>query len=120
MFIRDLNQCDEITAGDNSLLREILNPIKDKLDIGYSLAHAKVLPGEFSLEHKLSSSEVYYILHGKAVMHIDDEKAHINTGQVVYIPPGAVQKIENIGETALIFLCIVEPAWKPEVEEILE
>jgi hypothetical protein len=27
MFIRDLKDCEEFTAGDNSILRELLHPI---------------------------------------------------------------------------------------------
>ena len=43
-----------------------------------------------------------------------------STGQTVYIPPGAVQRIENRGAGDLVFLCIVDPGWTPECEEVLE
>jgi len=39
---------------------------------------------------------------------------------VIYIPPNSVQRIKNIGPNDLIFLCIVDPAWKPEDEELVE
>ncbi len=32
MFIRDLKKMPEITACDNTLLREFFNPLKDKLE----------------------------------------------------------------------------------------
>ena len=35
-------------------------------------------------------------------------------------PPNSTQSIENIGAKELRFLCIVEPAWKAEDEDILE
>lgn len=40
MFIKDLKNCNKIIAGDNSILRELLHPNKDKADlkIGYSIA----------------------------------------------------------------------------------
>jgi len=52
-------------------------------------------------------------------MHIDAESKTVRAGQAVYIPPGAVQFIENGGRSELRFLCIVDPAWRPEDEEIL-
>ena len=52
-------------------------------------------------------------------MHIDKETAKVRSGQAVYIPPGSVQFIENTGRSDLDFLCIVDPAWRPEDEEIL-
>ena len=62
MFIKDLNDCEEFIAGDNSILRELLHPDKADLSVRYSLAHAIVKPGKTSRSHKLKTSEVYYIL----------------------------------------------------------
>lgn len=120
MFKKDLKKCEEIVAGDNTILRELLNPQKEDISIRYSLAHARLKPGQKSLGHRLKSSEVYYILEGQGEMHIDDEKENVSKGQAIYIPPNAVQKIKNIGTTDLSFLCIVDPAWKPEDEEVIE
>ena len=36
------------------------------------------------------------------------------------VPPNSKQFIKNIGTENLRFLCIVEPAWKQEDDEILE
>ena len=76
-------------------------------------------PGHSSYRHKLKNSEIYYILEGQGLMHIDNESARVLPGQVVYIPPDAVQYIKNIGQVDLKFLCIVDPAWRKEDEEIL-
>lgn len=120
MFIRDLQECDVFTAGDNTELRELLHPGKADLALRYSLAHAIVAPGLASLPHRLRTSEVYYILSGTGVMHIDEEIAEVRSGQAIYIPPGATQWIQNNGAEQLAFLCIVDPAWHSEDEEILE
>ncbi len=52
-------------------------------------------------------------------MHINDESEAVYPGQTIYIPPNAKQCISNTGESDLIFLCIVDPAWKDE-DEVLE
>lgn len=119
MFIRDIATGEEIIAGDKTLLRELLHPDKTDLHIGYSLAHARVKPGQTTLPHRLKTSEVYYILEGQGIMHIDKESSPVMAGQAVYIPPRAVQYIENNGSSELKFLCIVDPAWRQEDEEII-
>ncbi|MCK9400821.1 MAG: cupin domain-containing protein [Bacteroidales bacterium] len=119
MFIRDLQDCEEFFAGDNTILREILHPDKEKLHFRYSLAHAMLKPGKTSQPHKLKTSEVYYILEGEGIMHIDDETAEVNPGQAIYIPPDSSQYIHNSGNSDLKFLCIVDPAWRKEDEEVM-
>ena len=105
-------------AGDNTILRELLHPDKEDLKLRYSLAHAVLKPGETSQAHKLKTSEVYYILEGRGTMYINDEAENVQSGQAVYIPPNSKQYIKNIGRTDLKFLCIVDPAWKKEDEEV--
>lgn len=119
MYIRDLNICEEIIAGDKTILRELLHPDRANLQIRYSLAHATLKPDQSSLPHKLKTSEVYYILEGEGVMHVDGESSEVRFGQAVYIPPNSEQYIENSGDSDLKFLCIVDPAWRPEDEEVL-
>ena len=119
MFIRRLRECPEFTAGDNCRLREILHPAKDSLELRYSLAHAVVAPGQTTWLHALRTSEVYYILSGEGIMHIDGESEPVRAGSTVYIPPRAVQYITNSGKSDLKFICIVDPAWRKEDEEVL-
>ena len=119
MFIKDLQNCEEIIAADNCILREILHPTKIKMDLRYSLAHAIVKPGETTLPHKMETSEVYYILEGEGIMHIEDESAKVHSDQAIYIPPHSKQYIKNTGDSDLKFLCIVDPAWQPEDEEVV-
>jgi len=120
MFVRSLNDCEEFVAGDGSLLRELLHPDKAALDVRYSLAHARVRPGERTIAHRLATAEVYYILQGTGTMVIDHESHAVGAGCTVYIPPQATQYIENTGHDDLRFLCIVDPAWQPQDEEIIE
>jgi len=119
MFIRELSDCEEFIAGDNCTLREILHPDKEDLALRYSLAHAIVKPGDTTWRHRLKTSEVYYIIEGEGVMHIDDEDAPVRPGSTVYIPPMTKQCITNSGKTDLTFICIVDPAWHKEDEEVL-
>lgn len=119
MYIKHLKDCPEFVAGDDSLLREILNPKKEDISIHYSLAWAYVKPGEKTLVHELKISEVYFILKGKGTMYINNGKKNIDKDDTIYIPLNAAQFIENTGKENLEFLCIVDPAWTPDAEKIL-
>ena len=119
MFVKYLKDCREFVAGDGSILRELLHPEKAEVSVRYSLAHAKVEAGQLTKPHKLTSSEVYYVIAGKGQMHIDRESFEVRPECAVYIPPDAVQYIENTGKCDLEFLCIVDPAWRPEDEQVL-
>src|SRR5512140_2055731 len=98
MFVRELNNCPEFVAGDNCTLREILHPDKADLALRYSLAHAVVKPGDTTWAHRLRTSEVYYIIEGTGLMHIDGETGPVHAGSTVYIPPKAKQSITNSGK----------------------
>lgn len=116
MLIKDLQNCEEFVAGDSTILRELLHPDKADVRLRYSLAHAVVQPGQTSDRHKLKTSEVYYILEGEGMMHIDDESAQVFPAQAIYIPPNSTQYIKNIGQNDLKFLCIVDPAWRQKTK----
>jgi mannose-6-phosphate isomerase-like protein (cupin superfamily) len=120
MCVKKLKSCKEFIAGDGSVLRELLHPEKADLKITYSLAHATVESGKKTKPHKLKSCEVYYIISGSGLMHIDDKFYEVKSDCTVYIKPGALQYIENTGREQLKFLCIVAPPWKEKDEQILK
>ena len=120
MFIRDISSSKEIIAGDNTLLKELFSPLKDEIELGYSFAVGRVQPDGMTYLHRLASSEVYFFLKGTAEVTINDETAVVGASQAVYVPPGSSQRIANVGADELLFVCIVDPAWKEEDEKILE
>ncbi len=120
MLVKRFNDCQEIVAGDNTILRELLSSQKDDVEFRYSIAHAKVPVGKTSLKHALKTTEVYYITKGRGQMHINDEVEEVGPKDTIYIQPQAVQYIENIGDDELEFICIVDPAWRLEDEVVVE
>jgi len=120
MKIKNIKDCRQFIANDYSKLREIFNPRKERLKLNYSLAYAKVEPHKKTLKHRLKYTEVYFILKGRGIMHINRQKKIVKSGDTIYIPPDSVQFIENKGRTPLKFLCIVDPAWEQKCEEIME
>ena len=119
MLVKDIRHIERIRAADHAELREILHPERDAVSISYSVAHAVVQAGEASVPHRLTSSEVYYVLSGSGEMHIGDECRHVRTGEAIHIPPNSVQWIENKDTLELTLLCIVDPAWSEEQESLV-
>jgi len=120
MSIRKNSETEEIQGNEGTKIQQYFHPHNTLNEIGYSLARFILEPGKRSLLHKLKSSEIYYILHGKAVLSIDGKKYVLNEDDSAYVPTMSEQFIENVGIGDLKFLCIVEPAWKQEDETITE
>ncbi len=118
MIIKDIPNLPEFLAGDDSRLRELLHPGKEPLSLRFGLARASVKPGEKTKAHRLMSAEVYDILRGRGIMHNGAEQEEVSEGCAVDIPPSAEQFIENSGDRELISLCIVDPAWRIEDEDV--
>jgi mannose-6-phosphate isomerase-like protein (cupin superfamily) len=120
VFVRKLKDCPEFLAGDHTILRELVHPQKASLELRYSVAYGRLDPHSRSKRHRLQVSELYYFLAGRGVFHVGEETAVVESAMVVYVPPGTAQAVENTGEQALEFLCLVDPAWRPDLEQILE
>ena len=120
MLVTDLKKSKAFVAGDGTALRSILHPVFDKVDCNYCIAEARLKKGKTSLWHRLKSTELFFVLEGTGLMQIDAEKARVKAGQGVFIPANAKQRIKNTGKKDLVFLCIVDPFWKKEDEEVLE
>lgn len=118
MWVRNLEDCEPFLAGDKTRLRELIHPDKHPLALRYSLAEAVLPTGQTSTPHALKTSEVYYILSGTGEMHIDEEAQVVKSGDAIYIPPESRQYIRNIGDMDLVFICIVDPAWRQEDEVV--
>ncbi|MCO6477791.1 MAG: cupin domain-containing protein [Phaeodactylibacter sp.] len=121
MIKKNTQNIRPFTAGDDTLIREVLHPKNDGLELGYSLAYATLEPGQASLPHILrSSTELYIIQKGRGRAFIGREVAEALPGDVLFIPVGARQYIENIGEGRLEFWCVVSPPWKKEDEILVD
>jgi mannose-6-phosphate isomerase-like protein (cupin superfamily) len=119
MLTRTLSECQEFLAGDHTVLRELLHPGKQAVQLGYSLAHGKLAAGRRSKRHKLASSEVYYFIAGRGTLTVDGNTHPVEAGSVIYVPPGGTQSLENTGTADIEFLCLVDPAWRVEDEEVI-
>ena len=116
---KTLQQLATFKAGDDTLIKEVLHPKNDGFPFGYSLAYAELMPGTASLPHRLMESSETYIIHtGKGRGHIDGRIFEMVEGDVLFIPAGAKQWIENTGDDTLGFWCVVLPPWSDDQEKV--
>ncbi|MEX0656369.1 MAG: cupin domain-containing protein [Nitrosopumilaceae archaeon] len=120
MIIKKLQNLNKIDGIEGTIIFQIFHPHNTLSGVRYSVSHSTIKPEKRSKRHKMKTSEVYYILEGNGVIHIDEESQIVSKDDAVYIPPFSVQFIENTGTSDLKFLCIVDPAWKQEDEIIVE
>lgn len=120
MSLRKNSEIESIQGAEGTSIKQFFHPHNTLQGIGYSLAQFTLEPGKKSKLHKMRSSEIYYILEGKANLRIEDQTIELEKDDSAYVPPNSKQNMENVGSGDLRFLCIVEPAWKADDEIILE
>lgn len=114
------SEIQAIKGSEGTDIKQYYHPHNTLNGISYSIAHFTLEPDKESKLHKLTSSEIYYILEGSGIFMMDKEEFEIKKDDSVYVPPNAEQKIRNTGSAMLKFLCIVEPAWTQNCEKVLE
>ena len=121
MIHKNIASLAAFTAGDATTIREILHPGADSYSADYSLAEARLLPGKASRPLILQrQSELYLFVQGQARVHVGEEHCLVQAGEIVLVPAGALQYVENTGPEELVFYCIVNPPWKAEDELVFE
>ncbi len=120
MSLRKNSEIDSIQGNEGTQIKQYFHPHNTLNGINYSLAQFTLEPGKKSKLHQMRSSEIYYILEGTGKLMINEETHLLEKNDSAYVPPNSKQCIENSGNVDLKFLCIVEPAWKPDDEILLE
>ena len=120
MSLRKDSEIKPIQGNEGTEIKQYFHPHNTLNGINYSLAQFILESGKKSKLHKMSSSEIFYILEGTGILHVDDESHHLEKDDSAYVPSNSKQFIENVGTNDLKFLCIVEPAWKADDEVLLE
>ena len=80
----------------------------------------EVLPAGLAVtpHHHNQLEEIYYILSGRGVMTVGDEKREVSAGDAVYVPRGHRHTLENTGDEAIRLLVVCGPAFFYEDEII--
>jgi len=106
--IRRADAAKEFTSQENCFILEMGN---DASDPDVSIARARVRPGVTTEWHRLEGIvERYIIIRGRGRVDVGDlPPTVVSEGDVVRIPANVPQRITNIGDEDLLFLCVCTP-----------
>jgi len=118
-FISRPEEHTEFETPERCAILEIWNSPEDGK---VSIARARVKPGISTQPHSLTGiTERYLILSGTGRVHIEGlDTQMVYPGDVVYIPPGAIQWIENTASETLVFYAICSPRFIPSAYQTHE
>lgn len=119
MISKKIESLDSFLGEEGSEIKQIFYPDNTSNCIRYSLAHTEIPPGKSSKPHKMKSAEVFFVLDGIGLIHVNKQTEKIEKNQSIFVPPQTIQYLENTGEHSLKILCIVDPAWKQEDEVLI-
>lgn len=113
------DQAAEYLTDERCFILELAN---DNRDPRASIARARVTPGVTTKRHRVRATEErYVILAGAGIAEIAGlEPQRVGPGDVVRIPAGTPQRIANVGDEDLVFLCICTPRFEWQHYESLE
>ena len=109
----------EFPTIERCLITELRNARDDGAS---SIARARVPPGVTTQWHLLRGvAEHYVILEGEGIVEVGDAPpTPVSKLDVVSIPAGRRQRIQNTGAGDLTFLCVCLPRFVPDCYESLE
>jgi mannose-6-phosphate isomerase-like protein (cupin superfamily) len=112
--IRSLAAAEPFVTADGSTIRE-LSGLPTGGTAKQSLAEATLEPGQATQRHYHGEAEeIYFVLEGEAEMELDGDRARVEHGQAIPIPPGARHQIRNVGTGPLRILCCCSPPYRHE------
>ena len=114
MDVRSLAAAEPFVTADGSTIRELCG-LPTGGTANQSLAEATLEPGQATQRHYHGEAEeIYFVLEGEAEMELDGDRARVEAGQAIPIPPGARHQIRNAGARPLRILCCRSPPYRHE------
>src|SRR5437660_4117701 len=93
-------------SGADKATRQILIGTDEKSPNFHMRYFAVQAGGHTSLDQHAHEHGVY-ILHGRALLRMENNEYELNTGDVVYIPGNEVHQFFTLGQEPFGFLCVV-------------
>ena len=96
-------EAKDVAAGKDTTIQVL---ISSKEGPNFALRKFSMQKGGGMPRHTNTVEHEQYVLRGASIT-IGDETHHVKTGDVVFIPEGAIHSYQNSGEEPFEFLCII-------------
>ena len=97
-------QAQDVAAGKDTRIQVL---ISSKEGPNFALRRFTMQPGGGMPRHTNTVEHEQYVLRGRATVGIGDATYEVQSGDVVFIPEGAVHFYQNLGAEPFEFLCII-------------
>jgi quercetin dioxygenase-like cupin family protein len=97
-------QAKNVAAGKETTIQVLISAQEGP---NFALRKFSMQKGGGMPRHTNTLEHEQYVLSGEATITIGDETHHVKTGDVVFIPEGAIHSYQNTGAGPFEFLCII-------------
>ena len=97
-------EANNVAAGKDTTIQVLISA---KEGPNFALRKFSMQKGGGMPRHTNTVEHEQYVLRGQATITIGDETLQVKTGDVVFIPEGAIHSYQNMGKEPFEFLCII-------------
>ena len=117
MPIKHSNEVEakNVAAGKDTTIQVLISSQEGP---NFALRKFSMQTGGGMPRHTNTVEHEQYVLRGEATITIGDETHRVKSGDVVFIPEGAIHSYQNTGEEPFEFLCIIPN--KPDTITIVD
>lgn len=125
MIIADLARTEGRRYPAGRLTQNLVGGASPIQASNFSLGHVTLEPNGGQVPwHNQEQEEIYFVIEGTGEMCLGEERAAVEAGQAVYIPPGVFHQLTNTGGTPMRMIYCYGPAgdvahWRQELEGTL-
>jgi len=122
MIIADLSKIEGRSFPAGRRTRNLVGGLSSIQAEAFSLGHVTLEPKGGQVPwHNQEQEEIYLILEGEGEICLGEERAIIQAGQAVYIPPNVFHQLTNTGEKPMVMVYCYGPAgdvahWRQELD----
>jgi mannose-6-phosphate isomerase-like protein (cupin superfamily) len=109
MFVQSKGQAEKRER--NGLVSHFLLDRRGVPDTPLAVTWVDVAPGGHQVIHHHPETQVYVIIRGGGIMHVDGTERPVAAGDLVYIPSDALHGIQNNGDDVLSYVSAATPAF---------
>ena len=95
----------ENSGADKATRQILIGP--DENSPNFHIRYFAVQPGGHTSLDKHAHEHGVYILHGQALLHLENNEYELNPGDVVYISGNEIHQFFTSGQEPFGFLCVV-------------
>jgi quercetin dioxygenase-like cupin family protein len=97
-------EADNVAAGKDTTIQVLISSQEGP---NFALRKFSMQKGGGMPRHTNTVEHEQYVLCGQATITIGNETHQVKTGDVVFIPAGAIHSYQNTGNEPFEFLCII-------------